>query len=127
MISGAPQDRPGITMTAFIQVTTTVETREQADQLASVITSSRLAACAQILGPIKSTYWWKGKLETAEEWQLLFKTNQSAYGELEALLKKHHPYEVPEILAVPVLNGNPAYLEWIDAEVRTPRAEPLDG
>jgi periplasmic divalent cation tolerance protein len=105
-------------MNTFIQVMTTVDNRQQAEQLASLITSSRLAACAQIAGPIASTYWWKDKLETAEEWQITFKTLQSIYPELEALLKRHHPYEVPEIVAVPVLTGNSAYLDWIAAEVK---------
>jgi periplasmic divalent cation tolerance protein len=104
-------------MQSFIQVTTTVESRQQAEQLASAITTSRLAACAQINGPITSTYWWKDKLETAEEWQVVFKTLHSAYPALEASLKRQHPYEVPEIVAVPFLAGNPAYLDWIAAQV----------
>jgi periplasmic divalent cation tolerance protein len=105
-------------MDEFIQVVTTVESREQALQIASIITTARLAACAQISGPITSTYWWLGKLETADEWQLVFKTTASAYPQLESAIKENHPYEVPEILALPVLNGNPAYLSWIAAEVK---------
>jgi periplasmic divalent cation tolerance protein len=105
-------------MSTFIQVVTTVENREQAQQVASLVTSGRLAACAQIAGPITSTYWWQGKLETAEEWQIVFKTTQNTYPQLESFLKENHPYQVPEILAIPVLSGNPSYLAWISAEVK---------
>jgi periplasmic divalent cation tolerance protein len=105
-------------MNSFIQVITTVENKGQAEQLASTIVGSRLAACAQVAGPITSTYWWNDKLETAEEWQIAFKTTQDAYAELETVLKEHHPYQVPEILAIPVLGGSVAYLKWITAEVK---------
>jgi periplasmic divalent cation tolerance protein len=105
-------------MDTFLQVITTVLSKDQAQQIASLVVRGRLAACAQIAGPITSTYWWEDKLEIAEEWQLVLKTTQSAYSQLESFLKEHHPYNVPEILAIPILGGNPSYLDWISAEVK---------
>jgi periplasmic divalent cation tolerance protein len=105
-------------MNTFLLVITTVENKDQAQQIALLVTRHRLAACAQIVGPVSSTYWWEDKLETAEEWQLVFKTTQSAYAELENFLKEHHPYKVPEIVALPILSGNSSYLNWVAAEVR---------
>jgi periplasmic divalent cation tolerance protein len=69
-----------------------------------------------VLGPISSTYWWQGKIEDAQEWLCLAKTQAQLYEKLESLVKENHPYETPEIIAVPILAGNKGYLEWIDAE-----------
>jgi len=77
----------------------------------------RLAACAQVMGPLESTYWWEEKIEVAKEWLCTMKTRNDLYGELEAAIKEIHPYDVPEILAVPVVSGNKSYLEWVDREV----------
>ena len=100
------------------QVVTTTDSREVADTLAEGAVQARLAACAHIVGPITSTYWWKGVVETAQEWQIIFKTPADRYKALEAHLKAHHGYDVPEILCMPVTDGNPAYLEWLTAETR---------
>jgi periplasmic divalent cation tolerance protein len=105
-------------MTTFIQVITTVGSKPDAEQLASLVINGRVAACAQISGPMQSVYWWKGKVETAEEWRITFKTEQRLYTELEEVLSSHHPYDVPEILAVPILNGNAGYLAWLSDEVK---------
>jgi len=99
-----------------IQVFTTVEKREDADRIASTVLNSRLAACAQILGPIHSTYWWKGKVEEAGEWLLMMKTRQDLFAALEKEIRTVHPYEVPEIIALPIVAGSVPYLEWIQAE-----------
>jgi periplasmic divalent cation tolerance protein len=101
----------------YCQVVTTVDTREAADRLARGAVAARLAACAQVLGPITSCYWWEGAVTSEEEWQILFKTTARAYPALERHLRETHPYEVPEILCLPVTAGNPAYLTWLDAEV----------
>ena len=63
-----------------------------------------------------STYWWRGSVESAAEWQIIFKTTDERYDELEAHLRSRHDYDVPEILRTPVVAGNPAYLSWLTAE-----------
>jgi len=104
-------------MTSFIQVTTTTETNEQAQRIAQVVVERRVAACAQIVGPISSTYWWKGKIETAQEWLCVMKTRSDLYQDLEAAIRENHPYEVPEILAVPIQHGSQPYLDWMRTEL----------
>ena len=101
-------------MPSFIQVFTTVEKREDARKIAEVVVGRRLAACVHVVGPIGSTYWWKGKIEDAEEWLCLMKTRKELYGKLEAAVKSVHPYEEPEIIALPIVEGSEGYLRWIE-------------
>lgn len=103
----------------YCQVVTTAGSREAADRLADAVVTARLAACAQVTGPIRSTYWWQGRIETAEEWQVVFKTTADRYPTLETHVRDHHPYDVPEILCLPVVAGNPDYLEWLVDQTRT--------
>lgn len=98
------------------QVLTTTGSRQAAEALSRAAVELRLAACGQILGPLTSCYRWAGRIETAEEWQVLFKTTAGRYPALEAYLVDHHGYEVPEVLCLPVVAGNPAYLAWVRAE-----------
>ena len=98
------------------QVTTTTDAREEASALARSAVEARLAACGQVLGPILSTYWWEGRVEAAEEWYVVFKTTAARYPELERHLRERHSYDVPEIVATPILAGNPAYLSWVSGE-----------
>jgi len=70
----------------------------------------------QISGPITSTYRWKGKLETTEEWLCLIKTRESLYQKLEKIIKSLHSYETPEIIAIPIIKGSKEYLSWLDNE-----------
>lgn len=98
----------------FIQVTTTTDSPEAAQTLARSAVDGRLAACAQISGPIRSVYRWKGVVEEAQEWVVVFKARRDGYPRLENLIKEHHSYEVPEILATEIIAGNPAYLSWLE-------------
>lgn len=107
-------------MAAYIQVVTTVGSREDADRIARHLVGQRLAGCVQIIGPISSTYWWEGELETAEEWLCLIKSSEEFYTALEDAIVAVHPYDVPEILAVPVRRGSQAYLEWLEGELIRP-------
>ena len=104
-------------MTGFIQAVTTTETREDAEKIARIVVEQRLAACVQVLGPITSTYWWQGSIETADEWMCLMKSRQDLFDQLVRAIKAVHPYTVPEILAFPVVAGNPEYLSWLGQEV----------
>jgi len=99
-----------------VQVLTTTDTREEADRLVRVAVERRLAACGQVVGPITSTYWWNGALETSSEWQCLFKTTASRLDALGAHLESEHSYETPEIIATPIAGGSAAYLAWIARE-----------
>ena len=104
-------------MSDFIQVITTTDSRESAAEIARTLVSQRLAGCVQVLGPITSTYWWEGDVETSEEWLCLIKTSRERYADLEEAIRRAHPYDVPEILAVPVAAGSQSYLDWLDAEL----------
>ena len=108
-------------METYIQVVTTTETREDAEKIAKALVEKRLAACAQLVGPIVSTYWWKENIETAEEWQCIIKSKKSLYGEVEKAIKMLHPYETPEIIALPIVSGSDDYLEWLNAELKKGR------
>lgn len=99
-----------------IQVQTTFSNREDADRVGLLLVEQRLAACVQICGPIRSVYRWQGKIETAEEWLCLLKTPQDRYPQVERALIEAHPYETPEIIALPVAAGSSTYLDWVRAE-----------
>ena len=89
---------------------------ESAGKMAAALVEARLAACVNILQPCRSIYRWQGKTEVAQEVPLLIKTTVSCYARVEAAIRQGHPYELPEIIAVPVTAGFPAYLDWVVAE-----------
>ncbi len=101
-------------MKSYIQITTTTETKEEAEKITQYLVEQKLAACVQIIGPIASIYRWKGKVETANEWLCLIKTREEFYDKVETTIKKLHSYETPEIIAVPIIKGSKEYLNWID-------------
>ncbi len=103
-------------MPTHIQVVTTTALRDEAERIARELVEARLAACAQIVGPILSTYRWQGKIETGEEWQCWAKTRGELFARVEDAIRRIHRYEVPEILAVPVVAGSASYLAWLDTE-----------
>jgi len=106
-------------MEGYIQVFTTTEEKNDAEKMAKVLVEKRLAACVQVIGPVISTYQWKGNLETAQEWLCLIKTRRDLYDEVEAAIKEIHPYETPEIIAVPFVAGSREYLEWLRSELQS--------
>jgi periplasmic divalent cation tolerance protein len=101
-------------------VLTNLPDRSSAQRVADALIDSRAAACVNILAECSSVYRWQGKVETASEIPLLIKTTRAAYPRLEATIRAHHPYELPEIVAVPVSNGLPAYLQWVVQETQSP-------
>ena len=103
----------------FLQVTTTTDSRAEAERLGRVMVERRLAACAQIVGPVSSTYWWKGSMETTEEWMAVMKTTHEQSAQLIATIKAEHSYETPDIVAISIVDGLPDYLNWITEETRT--------
>jgi periplasmic divalent cation tolerance protein len=101
----------------FVQVTTTTDSREKALALARSTVEARLAACAQVSGPILSVYRWQGAVEEAQEWVVTLKTRSERYQMLEDHIRERHSYDVPEVLATPVTAGSAAYLSWIEENV----------
>ena len=100
------------------QVTTTVATQADAERIAAALVEERLAACVQVAGPIISTYRWQGAVERVTEWHCHCKTTRARYPALEARLRELHPYETPEIIALAIVAGFPAYLAWIEEGVQ---------
>ena len=84
-----------------------------ARELANALVENRKAACVNILPGLISVYGWKGQVESADEWLLLIKTASAGFDDLEAFIKARHPYEVPEIIAIPMVRGSMAYLDWM--------------
>ena len=100
-------------------VLTNLPERAAAERLAGLLVERRLAACVNILAPCRSVYRWQGAVRHDEEHPMLIKTTAERYPALEQALRAGHPYELPEILAVPIERGLPAYLQWVAAETKT--------
>jgi len=105
-----------VAATDILVVLTNLPDRAAAVKLAQTLVERRLAACVNILGEASSVYRWQGGIETASEVPVLIKTRSGLYPEVEATISEAHPYELPEIIAVPVVLGLPAYLDWVTAE-----------
>lgn len=99
-------------------VLTNLPDRAAAEKLADALIEKRVAACVNILAPCRSVYRWQGALRHDEEHPLLIKSTQAAYPALEAQIRALHPYELPEIVAVPIERGLPAYLDWVAAQTQ---------
>jgi periplasmic divalent cation tolerance protein len=104
-------------MPEIIQIVTTTDRKDLAERIGRTLVDRRLAACTQIVGPILSIYRWQGATESAEEWQCWIKTSRERYAAVEQAIRELHTYAVPEILAIPVVAGNPAYLLWLEEHV----------
>jgi periplasmic divalent cation tolerance protein len=94
----------------------TAGSEDEAKRIQLVLLTERLAACVSVLRGMNSMYWWRGKLETADEILLIAKTRTSQIGEIVNLVKQNHSYSVPEIIVLPVVGGNSDYLAWVDRE-----------
>jgi len=104
----------------FVQLQTTVDSREAGDDLALRIVEAGLAACVQVLGPIGSTYRWEGEMESAAaEWLLLMKTTQQLAEPLMDFVRDRHSYDVPELIVLPIIDGSSEYLDWVRSQVRS--------
>lgn len=105
-------------MVEYIQVVTTVEKRSDAENIAKNLLDKRLAACVQIVGPLTSFFHWQGKLDSATEYLCQIKSREDLYNELEAVITDIHPYDVPEIIAMPIIKGGKDYFDWLAAELK---------
>ena len=99
-------------------VLTNLPDRAAAEKLADAIVAKNLAACVNILAPCRSVYRWKGAVQHDEEHPMLIKTTRERYAALESEMRAQHPYELPEVIAVPIERGLPAYLDWVAAETK---------
>ena len=104
-------------MNRFIVVYVTVESAEEGKRLASALVEERLAACVNRLGPVQSTYRWKGQVERSEEHLLIIKTSEGLFGRLKKRVQELHSYSVPEVIALPIVDGNEGYLKWLEDQL----------
>ena len=104
-------------MTEAIQISTTTATKADAERIAAALVERRLAACVQVGGPITSCYRWQGSIETAQEWLCTVKTTRPVYEQVEQAIRQLHPYDEPEIIAVPIVAGSAGYLAWLEQQV----------
>ena len=96
----------------------TTANAEEAQRIAGVLVNERKAACVNIVPKISSLFWWQDKVDSAQESLLIVKTKASILNQIVNLVKQHHSYDVPEIIALPIIGGNQDYLEWIGKEVK---------
>ena len=113
----------GQTRCQTLLILTNLPDEASAQELATALVAKRLAACVNILAPCRSVYRWQGEIQNAQEIPLLIKTTTVRYAALEAAIRARHPYELPEIVAVPIAHGLPEYLSWIAAETLVEHAD----
>lgn len=103
---------------SYVIVVTTTANREEAVKIVNQLLQKRLIACANIVGPVSSLFWWKEKIEGAEEFLVFMKSRGELFKRLSERVRALHSYEVPEVLALPVVKGLPSYFEWLDASLQ---------
>ena len=101
-----------------IVVFITTADAEEAQRIADALLNERKAACINVVPRVSSRFWWQGKLDSAEECLLIVKTTASVLDDVVRLVKQHHSYDVPEIIALPIVGGSEEYLEWLGKEVK---------
>ncbi len=106
-------------MTDKIVVLSTCASAEEAERLARRVIDDRLAACVNVLSPVRSFYRWKGEVQDSAEWLLIIKSTRDKFDALRAALESAHTYEVPEVIAIPIVDGSPNYLSWIEQELQS--------
>jgi periplasmic divalent cation tolerance protein len=107
-----------VTVSDFIVVFVTCGSEEEALKIGRTLVDERLAACANMISPLRSIYRWEGKICDEKEWLLVIKTQQSTFEDLAKRVKTLHSYSVPEIIALPIVEGSPAYLNWIEENTK---------
>src|SRR5262249_9373183 len=100
-------------MANYLQVSTAAGSGEEAERIAAALVERRLAACVQVMGPVRSVYRWQGAVERADEWLCLVKTTSKRYAEVESAIRELHSYECPEVIATPIVAGSETYLDWL--------------
>ncbi len=103
---------------SYTIVLMTTATREEAENITRKLLDQKLIACANIVGPVASLFWWKEKISQEKEFLVLMKTHSDIFDKLATIIKQMHSYEVPEIIAVPIAKGEQTYLKWLDGTLR---------
>lgn len=103
--------------TKYVVLFATASNDKEARKIADLLLNKRKAACINIVSGVDSSFWWQGKIDAAHESLLIIKTKASVLPEVIRLVKSSHSYEVPEIIALPIVGGNDDYLKWVDTEV----------
>ena len=101
----------------YTLIMVTASSREEAEKIATTLLERKLIACANILGPVSSRFWWQGKIDSAEEYMIFMKTKRELFDQVADNVKQLHSYEVPEIIALPIVEGAKPYLEWINSSL----------
>jgi len=104
-------------MSSYIVVFMTVPDKKEATKIAHSLLKERLIACANIVGPVSSLFWWEGKIDKANEFLVIMKSRKNLFKKLSERVKELHSYEVPEVIALPVIEGLPSYLNWLGASL----------
>lgn len=104
-------------MTDKIVVISTCGSAEEAERLARHLIDRHLAACVSVISPVRSFYRWNGEVANSEEWMLLIKTSRDLFHEIQSQLESNHTYELPEVIALPIVEGSANYLAWLDREL----------
>jgi len=104
-------------MSSYIVVFMTVPDKKEATKIAQSLLKEKLIACANIVGPVSSLFWWKGKIDKASEFLVIMKSKKNLFKKLSERVKELHSYEVPEVIALPVIEGLPFYLNWLGASL----------
>ncbi|MDP3790795.1 MAG: divalent-cation tolerance protein CutA [Candidatus Omnitrophota bacterium] len=102
---------------SFISITVSCASRQEARKIVNRLLAKKLVACANIVSGIESKFWWKAKIDSAKEVLIVMKTRRSNFKKIETEVKKMHSYEVPEIIAIPIIAGSKDYLDWISRTV----------
>lgn len=97
----------------YVVVVVTTSSREEANKIVNALLNEKLIACANVFGPVSSSFWWQGKIDKAEEYLVFMKTEAELFEKITSCIKRLHSYEVPEIIALPIVKGFKPYLEWI--------------
>ena len=105
-------------MTDKIVVFSTCASADEAERIARRLVDERLAACVNVISPVRSFYRWKGAVKDSVEWLLIIKSSRALFESLRAVLESAHSYEVPEVVAIPIVDGSPNYLSWIEQELQ---------
>lgn len=105
-------------MTDKIVILSTCGSAEEAEKIGATLVGAQVAACVNVVPGMRSIYGWKGAVERATEWLLLIKTRRELFERVHDELRKLHSYQVPELIALPVVEGSESYLAWIDGEVK---------
>ena len=104
--------------TDFIIVLVTTKDKVEAEKISQTLLSEKLIACANIISPVASCFWWQGKVDRTDECLIIMKTRKSLFGEVQLRVKELHSYDAPEVLALPIVDGSEAYLSWMGSVLR---------